>query len=210
VSAGNFDDTKYFISNPDYKSAMFYIGRFQRIENYDFPIEKNFLSIDHIPISAFVQDLTDNVSDPYFEITGGSALKIAQNSLVLRDADYGCGLIDEIDTIDNSYLANMLGARENSKVEICKDFTGADAVEITHINGKYSKDISFYGNTSIKFGPGITSAGEENNQMFFGFDMGGTRTDIVGHWKNFQAILSGNDSFINWDGNNHFESWSGT
>jgi hypothetical protein len=209
VSAGNFGDTKRFILNPDYKSAMFYIGRFRNITNYDFPINKNFVSIDHIPISAFVQDLTDNVPAPYFEIMGGSALKIDQNSMVLRCADYGCGLIDDIDVTEDSYLANMLGAR-GSKVEISKEFNGADAVEITHIGGKYSKDISLYGNTSIKFGPGIFSADEKNSQMFFGFDMGGTRTDIVGHWKNFQAILSGNDSFINWDGNNHFESWSGT
>lgn len=210
VGTGNFDDTKYFILTPNYHEAFGRIGSFHNIGNNDFPIEKNFISIDHIPTSAFVQDLTDNVPDPYFEITGGSALKIDQNSMVLRGADYGCGLIDDISIIDGSYLANMLGANGNSKVEICKDFTGADAVEITHISGKYSKSIDLYGNTSIRFGPGITSEGEKNNQMFFGFDMSGTRTDIVGHWKNFQAILSGNDSFINWDGNNHFESWSGT
>ena len=212
VGAGNFNDyisQAYFIQPPDYHDAFGNIGDFRSIRNYDFPINKNFLSIDHILTSAFVQDLTDNVSDPYFEITGGSALKIDQNSMVLRCADYGCGLIDDIDITGGSYLANMLCANENSRVEICKNFNGADAVENTHISGKYSKDINLYGNTSIRIGPGSEGQGPQDPQLL-GIDLTGVHTDIVGHWKNFQAILSGNDSFINWDGNNHYESWSGT
>lgn len=211
VGIGNFNGTNnfraHYIQPPNYYYAFSHIGRISSAKNYDFPINKNFLSFsDDTPISTLVQDLTDNVPNPYFEITGSSALKIDQNSMVLRTADQGCGLIDEIDIYGGSYLANILSASTSSRVEICKNFNKADAVENIHINGKYSKNINLYGNTSIRIGP----TDRKQDQMLLGIDMDGTRTDIVGHWENFQAILSGNDSFINWDGNNHYESWSGT
>ena len=211
VGIGNFDDVDNsmarFIEYPNYHNAFSHVSSITSAKNYDFPINKTFLSLyNDASVPALVQDLTDNVPDPYFEITGGSALKIDQNSMVLRVADLSCGLIDNIDVYGSSYLANILSASSNSKVKICKNFNKADAVENTHISGDYSKDINLYGKTSIRIGP---TEGKQD-QTLLGIDMSGTHTDIVGHWENFQAILSGNDSFINWDGNNHYESWSGT
>lgn len=210
VGIGNFDKTEAcnstYIECPNYN----HVGYITSAKNYDFPINKNFLSLGNdASIPTLVQDLTNNVPDPYFEITGGSALKIDQNSMVLRCADIGCGLIDNIQIFGGSYLANILSASNNSRVEICKNFNDADAIDYTHISGKYSKDINLYGNTSIRIGPGSEGQGQQD-PVLLGIDLTGVHTDIVGHWKNFQAILSGNDSFINWDGNNHYESWSGT
>jgi len=193
------------IEAPDYGRALEHLGHIASLDNYDFPIKKTLLHLRE-DIPTHVQDLIDGVPDPYFEITGGSALKIDQNSLVLRGASLGGGLIDHMCAEDNSYLANRLSADAHSKVSIHKLFNNADAIENISITGKYSKDINLYGQTSIRIGPTDKKA----NQTLFGLDMSGTRTDIVGHWENFQAILSGNDSFINWDGNNHYESWSGT
>lgn len=197
-----------FIGTPDYRSALNHAGPIKAALDYDFPIGKNFLSLqDDAPILTLVGDLVYSVPDPYFEITGGSALKIDQNALVIRSADYSSGIVDQMEITTNSYLANMFQAGASSRVKIYKSFTNSDAVENTFVTGKYSKDINFHGKTSIRFGPKeIEMAG----QMRFGLDMSGNRTDIVGHWDNFQAILSGKDSFINWDGNNHYESWSGT
>jgi len=214
VGIGNFDNTDNskasYVGCPNYHGAFSHVGCIVSAQNYDFPINKNFLSLgNNASIPTLVQDLTNNVPDPYFEITGGSALKIDQNSMVLRCADESCGLIDDIEIFEGSYLANILRASKNSRVEIYKSFNDADAIDKTHIHGKYSKDINLYGNTSIRIGPGSEGQGQQD-PVLLGIDLTGVHTDIVGHWKNFQAILSGNDSFINWDGNNHYESWSGT
>lgn len=211
MGVGSFDNgdkaNANYIRNPNYNSALSNVGGVTSTSDNDFPINKSLLHFyDNVPVSTLVENLTTNIPNPYFEITGGSALKVDQNSLVIRGADYNCGLVDQIDVSYNSYLANILQAYQNSRVKVYKNFSNADAVENVFISNQYSKDVSFYGKTSISFGP----MSGNSDQMRFGLDMSGNRTDIVGHWDNFQAILSGKDSFINWDGNNHYESWSGT
>lgn len=206
IGARNDIKNPNFIYAPNYYGAYSHVGGMTYDTNSDFPITKA-VERRSAGASSVVSDMISNVADPYFEILSGSALKVGANAMTIRDTDgYSSCLIDDMMIQGSSAYTQSVGAGGASNVKVYREYNNAEVADQNFTTGKFSKRFTFTGTNVITFGPKTINKPD----TLLGINLSGDYTDIEGHWDNFQAIMSGHDSFIQWDGNNHFESWSGT
>lgn len=184
------------------------------VVSHDFSIDKTFISNGNIDISSLVTVYQGNVLYPSMLLDANSAIHYCGNTFVeittppnsVYHETTNVARTSIFEIMNNIGVGDTYGGDIPVKGRITKTMTG-DYVEMVTFNDNTSIDIEFNGQTAISITPETMS--DKANQMV-GIDFGIDKFDAVGHIERFQAIMSAHDSFIQWDGNTHFESWSGT
>lgn len=184
------------------------------VRSYDFSIDKTFISNGNINLSSLVTAYQNNVSYPSILLDTNSGIHYSGNAFVEITTPSSSVYHEAVNVAGSSIfevIDNIGIVRDGQpdipvKGRVTKTFSG-DYVEIITFNDNTSIDIEFNGQTAISITPETMS--DKANQKL-GIDFGIDKFDAVGHIEKFQAIMSAHDSFIQWDGDTHFESWSGT
>lgn len=170
--------------------------------NYGFLIKKPAVHYQDANYNYIRDNWTKDHKTPYFS-QGGAVHNIYM-------ADYSGSIINDWDAqgqiviSKNAASGALLTTRQsvNSSASYAKieEVMGGTAAYYFGSVGDTSISMNYHGTTAINIAP----------EKVFGINIAPEKTDIECKWDKFQGIFEGNDSFMQIDGNTHFESWSGT
>lgn len=195
----------YRYINPPITDGLFnYAGSRNGVTDLPYAIQKDLLLPDD---SKTWRDFANSqITGPHFQIDGKAAThKITDSDSVI---------VDVKSTRSNSEICEVTQAQSSSFYgSVIEAGNGATVIKNETYLGNYIKDLSTKGNVNCIYdfkGDSTISFVAEDDNTLCGIYCGYKNIDITTHIETLQAIIAGKDNFIQWDGNNHFESWSGT
>ena len=170
--------------------------------NYGFLIKKPAVHYPDANYNNIHDHWTKDHKTPYFS-QGGAAHNIYMTGYagsIINDWDADGQIVVSKNAGSGGLLTTRQSANYGASYAKIEEVMNGTAAYYFGSTGDTSISMNYHGTTAINIAP----------EKVFGVNITPEKTDIECKWDKFQGIFEGNDSFMQIDGNTHFESWSGT